>query len=173
MRAAPAVDALLADGRQARWLIVGLHLGAMLALLGWAASWQLSGGTPMLAMAAKLPFMAWWLALPGLLLAGWLGHWQAGRLLPTGAQRLRWDGQAWHWLLDGQVRPLAAVSVQIDLGRHLLLRLQGLSPRQAGWAVASARAAGRDWHGLRVALQYHALALPAPGLPGDGSATGR
>lgn len=172
MRAAPAVDAPLADGRQARWLIVGLHLGAMLALLAWCASWQVVGGMLTLKAVATLPAMLVWLAVCGLLLAGVWGSWQARRLLPEAAQRLRWDGQAWHWLVDGQTRPLVAVAVQIELGGRLLLRLQGEAPRQAHWAVASAPAAGRDWHGLRIALQYHARGSSAPGPTVDGRAAG-
>jgi hypothetical protein len=108
------------------------------------------------------------------LLAAGVGVWQASRLLPAGTQRLRWDGTAWQWLIDGQVCALHRVSVQIDLGHHLLLRLHAAAtPQRARWAVATARSAGPDWHGLRVALHYHAGASSSRPVPGGDTSPGR
>ncbi len=157
MRAAPIVDAALAAGRAERAAVLLLHLVAAVALMAWVASWRDAWG----AWLPGWPQQTAWawpsLAALGLLAAAVLGRWQALGWLPQRPRRLRWNGQAWACVEAGRAVDLLAVSVQIDLGPWLLLRLQPAAPSApCTWAVARARAAGADWHALRVALQHHA-----------------
>jgi len=152
MRAAPPVDAALAGATAERCLIASLHALAAAVLAAWA----------MLLTApdlAPLPLAAG--ACLAALIAAGPGHWLARRGLPPRPGRLAWDGQGWTLRPDGPA--LAAVVVALDLDRWLLLRLQPHRGRLL-WRVASARAAGPQWHGLRIALNMHAT------RPLDGSA---
>lgn len=164
MRAAPAVDAALADGRAERAAVLGLHLMAAVVLIAWLADWF-----DLWRHAMPWPQFAPWalaaLAVAGLTAASVLGHVQARRWLPCRPRRLRWTGQAWDCIDAGRPEALSAVCVQIDLGPWLLLRLQPQAPAaQRAWAVARAEVAGADWHALRVALRQHAgRATPAAG----------
>jgi hypothetical protein len=90
----------------------------------------------------------WWLAGGIGAVTALIGHasWPA----PPG--RLCWTGQGWQ-LADGV--PLRQVSVQIDIGGWMLLRLSPLAGRPR-WAAICAQQAGPAWHGLRVALRFHA-----------------
>jgi len=157
MRAAPAIDAALSAGGPERMLIVVLHAVAGAVLVAWAAAWVEPGSV--------WPWAAGLCVVAGV--AGWGGARLARRALPPSSDRLRWDGQAW------SLRPvsagagagdgllLAAVTVTLDLGRWVLLRLQ---PATGGiaWRVADARTAGPAWHTLRVALLAHAGPSVAP-----------
>ena len=153
MRAAPAVDAALDPSGRERMLIALLHAGTGTAL----ASWGLQ--------RAEIGFGA--LALAGLatltLLMACLGLALARRALPAVAGRLRWDGQCWRWLSTAEPDgpPLARLEVSLDLGHWALLRLHPGPDQRPFWRVASARAAGPNWHGLRVALAAHAGATAA------------
>ncbi|MDT7834518.1 hypothetical protein [Aquabacterium sp. OR-4] len=171
MRAAPAVEAPLADGRTERAAIVLLHLIAAGALIAWAATWRSAWQAQLSGPDAG----RWWPALAAaawLLGAAWLGRWQACRCLPGTAQGLGWTGQYWTCLMSGvpaqastplPVHRLASVAVQLDLGPWLLLRLRPLAAHPpVCWAVARRAAAGSHWHGLRVALQHHAVLQPVP-----------
>jgi hypothetical protein len=138
MRTAPAVDAPLGDGGRERMLSALLYGLCGLMTSAWLMSrsevdvgawfWWLAGGIG--AVAAFVGRAAW----------------------PMAPGRLRWTGQEWQ-LSDGV--PLRRVAVQIDVGAWMLLRLSPLGGRPR-WAAVSARQAGPDWHGLRVALQFHA-----------------
>lgn len=144
MRAAPPVDAVLDVAATERWLIALLHALAGAMLAHWAL--QLS--------EAGLPF---WVHVLAVVAAGLAvavpGAWLARRALPRDAGRLAWDGACWRLQPRGVL--LAAVVVALSTERWMLLRLLP----GAGvplWRVASARAAGPHWHGLRVALTAHA-----------------
>jgi len=148
MRAAPAVDAALDTGGLERMMIVLLHAGAGIALASWGLlQVEIGFGLPALAGVAAL----------ALLMAG-LGLALARRALPAAAGRLRWDGQTWCWLGSNAANqpPLAQLEVSLDLGHWALLRLHPDAGGRPFWRVASARAAGNSWHGLRVALAAHA-----------------
>jgi hypothetical protein len=150
MRAAPAVDAALDAGGRERMLIVLLHglAGATLAL--WATA-HAGLDSPMATLAGAGAACAVMAAL---------GAWLARRALPIDAGRLRWDGEGWRWL--GLVDlPLGRLEVSLDLGVWVLLRLHPANGARPMWRVASQRAAGGAWHGLRVALAAHAGAAAA------------
>ena len=167
MRAAPAVDVALDAGRLGRMLIVLLHAGTGIALASWGMLHAEIGIGP--AALTGVGALA-------LLMAG-LGFALARRALPVAAGRLRWDGQIWCWqgAVEPDRQPLARLEVSLDLGHWALLRLHPGAGRPPLWRVASARAAGTSWHGLRVALAAHAGAAavlrtqhqtPGPREPG-------
>ena len=154
MRAAPPVDAVLADGRCERMLIALLHACVGVLLATWVAlhaEWP-TGAAALVAVAA------------GGLLAG-LGAWLARRALPPSAGHLRWDGKRWHTTHAQVGQPLVRLVVALDLGTWVLLHLQPAQGR-AFWRIASIVSAQAAWHGLRVALAAHAGGL----RPGDSGA---
>ena len=129
-------------------LIVLLHGGAGIALASWGLlQAEIGFGLPALAGVATL----------ALLMAG-LGLALARRALPAAGGRLRWDGQVWCWrgADEADRPPLARLEVNLDLGNWALLRLHPGAGQRPFWRIASARAAGNSWHGLRVALAAHA-----------------
>jgi hypothetical protein len=157
MRAAPAVEATLDRGGRERILIALLHGLGGAALATWC-----------LALAdvvdVQLGWAAWLACVVASVLAGlrWASH-----LLPAETQCLRWDGQV--WALRGAPNgsrpdvPLRAVTVAIDLGSWVLLRLQPTIGIGSVWRIASAGGAAASWHGLRLALRAHAgAAAPSP-----------
>ena len=161
MRAAPAVDAALGQGRIERMLITALHAGAGAFVAVWgaahveAAAGHLSAGLP------------WFAGLAGALGLGAVGVCLARRALPGGSSWLSWDGAVWQWRgerPDEGLPPLQRVVVALDLGAWVLLQLVPAGGRPPRWQVASAHGVGAAWHGLRVALQAHA---GDPRLPGD------
>lgn len=153
MRAAPPVDAPLADCRFERMLITLLHACAGVLLAAWGvlhAEWPLGSA----ALAAVV-------AAGGLMAA--VGAWLGRLALPPSPGRLRWDGQGWHMMRLQAGQPLVRLVVALDLGTWVLLQLQPAQGR-ACWRIASLGSAQAAWHGLRVALGAHAGAL----RPGDG-----
>ena len=161
MRAAPAVDAALGQGRIERMLITALHAGAGAAVSVWAAAHVEAAAGP---LSVGLP---WFAGLAGALGLGAVGVCLARRALPGGSSRLSWDGAVWLWRgerLDEGLAPLQRVVVSLDLGAWVLLQLVPAGGSPPRWQVASARGVGAAWHGLRVALQAHA---GDPRLPGD------
>ncbi len=150
MRAAPPVDAALAEGRAERMLITLLHAGSGALLAIW------------LALQAEWPLRAPLIlgAVAGAALLAPVGWWLARRALPPSPGRLGWDGQRWSDVGAHGAQPLQRLVVALDLGAWVLLRLH---PAGGGavWRVASATSAQSAWHGLRVALAAHAGAAPA------------
>jgi hypothetical protein len=150
MRAAPPVDAALADGRFERMLITLLHAGVgglLAAWLGLHAVWPAQA----LLLASLLAAIA--MAV--------LGAQLACRALSPLPGQLRWDGRRWHSVSPQGDRPLARLVVALDLGTWVLLKLHPAGGR-GFWRVASAAGAQAAWHGLRVALAAHAgAAQPA------------
>ena len=145
MRAAPAVSVVCSRGGAWR----GLH-GLLPALAAGAlCAWALGH--------LKLP--TW----PALILAGLVGALLRARLERTQPVTLRWDGEQWR--ADDVAGTL---SVMIDLGPWLLLRLQPALPRARPlWLPVSAADAGPAFHALRAAAyarppQGPARAVPAP-----------
>ena len=161
MRAAPAVDAALGQGRIERMLITALHAGAGAFVSVWAAAHvEAAAGH----LSAGLP---WFAGLAGALGLGAVGVCLARRALPRGSSWLSWDGAVWQWRgerPDEGLAPLQRVVVSLDQGAWVLLQLVPAGGAPARWQVASARGVGAAWHGLRVALQAHA---GDPRLPGD------
>ncbi len=153
MRAAPPVDALLADGRLERVVITLLHASAGALLATWLAlhaEWPLA--TP-----------AWLCVLAAAAVLAAIGLRLARRALPPSPGRLRWDGQAWHSVGAVAEQPLQRLVVALDLGTWVLLQLHPVAGR-VRWRVASASSAQAAWHGLRVALAAHAgVARPVAG----------
>ena len=163
MRAAPAVRAPLHASGLERMLISGLYATSGAALAAWALA-QTALAQPALAQPALAPQgVAWAILLLAAAAAGALGVWQARFALPADGAYLGWDGVGWalglHPAAGGNTvpaeTPLAAVVVAIDLGAWLLLCLHPATG-PCRWQAANARAAGADWHGLRLALQAHA-----------------
>ena len=157
MRAAPPVDAALAECRAERMLITLLHAGAGALLAVWLAlhaQWPASAAMLLAAMASAALLAS----------AGW---WLARRALPLSPGRLRWDGQCWSSVTPDGAQPLQRLVVMLDLGGWVLLRLHPAGGR-ALWRVASAASAQAGWHGLRVALAAHAGAALA--TAGEGAA---
>ncbi len=158
MRAAPSVDASLAECRAERMLITLLHAGAGALLVVWLAlhaQWQV-----------RAPMLLGVVAGAALLASG--GWWLARRALPLLPGRLRWDGQCWSVVSPQGPQPLRRLVVMLDLGAWVLLRLHPADGR-AHWRVASAASAAGAWHGLRVALAAHSGAAPDAGV-GEGAA---
>ncbi|NRF66838.1 hypothetical protein HLB44_07575 [Aquincola sp. S2] len=147
MRAAPpAVDVDLGSGFRERVAIAVLYGLAAAAAAAWFAA--LREWPPGLAASMS--------GLFGAVAGPWLLRPMRGRL--------RWDGAGWSHLREqGDAISLQAVSLQIDLGNWLLLRVtpalsaSGERPwlvrrRAAAWCGVSCRDAGAAWHGLRLAL---------------------
>jgi hypothetical protein len=157
MRAAPAVDAALGQGRVERMLMAWLHAGSGAALAVWATAHAQArlGSLP-----AGLPWVA---GLAGALALGATGAYLARRALPAGPARLCWDGSAWQ-LREGSHNdgptPLMRVVVSLDLGAWMLLQLVPADGSTPLWRPASAHGVGAAWHGLKVALQAHAGEQP-------------
>jgi hypothetical protein len=157
MRAAPAVEAALGQGRAERMLITGLHVLAGAGLSRWVVAHVET-------VVGRLPAgLSWIVGLVGALALGAVGFWLARRVLPAEPSRLCWDGASWQlssgWRgesrQEGMV-PLRRVVVSLDLGAWMLLQLAPADGAPPRWRVASARGVGTAWHGLRVALQAHA-----------------
>ncbi|HMW22271.1 MAG TPA: hypothetical protein PKC59_02455 [Burkholderiaceae bacterium] len=133
----------------AAWLTSGTVLAAWL-LTAW---WWLDLDAPK-AVAAGLATALWFLSRP---------------TQPALRIDLSWDGQGW-WAVAplsarGEALP-CSVSVAIDLGVWLLLRLRPLAEgpswrRPVHWVALSESAVGPNWHGLRCAL-YSARRMTAP-----------
>jgi hypothetical protein len=88
-----------------------------------------------------------WPALACGFIAGALIGWRA----PAPAVTLSWDGS--QWLADGRAGEL---TVMLDLGSWLLLRLQLAAPRRrALWLPVTAAEAGSRFHALRSAVYAH------------------
>jgi hypothetical protein len=123
----------------------------------------LRGGLAALAVGAltawvlghlKLPT---WPAWPALVLAGLAGALLRARLEQAEPVTLCWDGQQWR--ADDVAGTL---SVMIDLGSWMLLRLQPAAPRARPlWLPVSAADAGPAFHALRAA----AYARPPASTP--------
>ena len=161
MRAAPAVDAVLGQGRVERMLITALHAGAGAFVSVWAAAHVAAAAGHLSA------WLLWFAGLAGALGLGAVGVCLARRTLPGGSSRLSWDGAVWQWRgqrPDEGLAPLQSVVVALDLGAWVLLQLVPAGGSPPRWQVASARCVGAAWHGLRVALQAHA---GDPRLPRD------
>jgi hypothetical protein len=181
MRAAPAVEAALGQGRVERMVITGLHAGSGAALAVWAAAHAGLGAHPFVAGASFGAAQPWLAGLVGSMVLGALGCWLARQALPAGPAYLCWNGARWqlqrraNGLLPSPIEsgvPLQRVVVALDLGAWMLLQLvpaDGSAPR---WQVAGATGVGVAWHGLRVALQAHA-GDPAGAVAGGANRSGR
>lgn len=84
-------------------------------------------------------------ALVGLVLGSALGLWRWRRRPPTPVV-LSWDGR--RWSADGVEGTL---SVMLDLGTWMLVRLCGAEGSAARWVAIDRTEAGPAWHALRVA----------------------
>ena len=153
MHAAPAVQALLDDSRPERVLIASLYGLAAAAVVVWALAHA----------GLRQPLQLGLLAASAALASAVLGWRLARAALPAGAHALCWTGQ--HWLLieprvnparqAGGAAPLRAVVVALDLGAWQLLHLQTETGRWR-WQAVRAACVGPDWHGLQLALRFHA-----------------
>ncbi len=154
MRAAPPTECRLAGCHRERWLIVALYAATGAVLAWWLAGLLTGRGALPAAGAASLSALPFASAL--------LGGWLARRLLPADPGRLRWDGALW-WLVADATggylappdMPVREVSLRLDLGPWLLLRLH-TGADTLRWAVLEQADNGADWHALLVALAAHA-----------------
>lgn len=142
MRGAPPVR--LVCGPDARWQAFERVLHALAAAvagawLGWQAGWPGSVLAIVAAAAAVTAFV-----------------WIRWRQLGEREAVLDWTGQQWQ--LDGQdCRP---PSLRIDLGRWLLLRIDG-GLRARRWLAADLTQGGAPAHLVRAALHAHGPASDA------------
>lgn len=158
MRAAPVVQAALASGRRERMFITLLHALAGAHVATWFAN------------EAEIPTAALFAAAAGAAaVMASLGAVLARRALPVRPAHLLWDGQAWRLQLGHDLQVIRLVTA-LDLGVWMLLKLHLAEHARPCWQVASARAAGGAWHGLRVAVAAHAGALPVQRRTASGSA---
>ena len=142
MRAAPPVDALLAEGRRERLMIVLAYSLAAAVFGHWLA-------------ATRVVEPSLSLVLPAALAGAALGLAVARHLLPPGIRAaLRWTGVGWQW---GD-RACQRVDLHLDLGGWMLLRLV-LDQRARRWVIADAGSCGGAWRDLRIALRAHGGAL--------------
>lgn len=152
MRAAPAVQVLLAAEPVWRLCVGALAGAATAAVLAWAyghglASSDLVAGLSAGAVGSALvgSFLSFAVAVLVWRRAGLASH------------RLVWDGQGWSCAeLDRSPWPCVP-SIALDLGSWLLIRTRPLPDASAGrrvlWLAVSPRTAAEQWHPLRVALQ--------------------
>ena len=153
MRTSPSFETTIAHFGLWRAGVALLGLLAAAALAAWAfttpAPWPV-------AMAAGL--LA---AIPCIVAAGIL-------VLRCPPVHLRWDGSSWWWSRGGdpQDRLPIEVTVAVDLGRWMLLRLDradGARWRRAStWLPAQRRGHEVHWHALRCAVYSP---RPVPGGP--------
>lgn len=156
MRAAPPAQATLSGGQTERRLVLALHLVTALVLVVWLSQrFDLPWPVPGVAVSVGMSGLGWWLAR---------------RLMPDASGALRWDGQQWALLpTTAQPVPVQWLTVQLDLGPWLLLRLRlADSPHRSVWRALNQESAGSSWHGLRVALQAHGGQDRQPAVPGLG-----
>ena len=175
MRAAPPIDCPLADGRVERRLIAALHAATGAVLGAWLLA-SVDAPIPPLGAAVGL--------LAAAVAAGLIGLRLARRTLPVTSQRLRWDGQRWALFsasaataslraasAPAVAQPLGELSVALDLGPWLLLRLR-IDGGARRWAVLRRQVAAAQWHGLQLALRAHGgrwrAELQAPPGAGQG-----
>lgn len=146
MRNAPPVSVRCSGG--AAWHALRAALPALAA--GAMAAWALGhAGWPSTAALAVVSLVALW----------------AGLLTRPATVTLVWDGQRWQ--ADGVP---GALSVMIDAGAFLLLRLQPEGRREASrWIAVTAREAGPAMHALRAAAYARVAGVdPAAGAGPDG-----
>lgn len=143
MRAAPAVQTVLAPDALWRWLMRALAATTLAGLTAWALSWA-GASDPVIALAAAAAALA--------------GAAIGPRLMAAPAGVLRWDGTVWSWQPQGsELAQTGALAVMIDLGPWMLLRLQPAGAR-AVWLPLSQTACGPAWRALRTAA--HARGAP-------------
>ena len=86
--------------------------------------------------------------------------WRAGHLPAAG---LSWDGRQWRLEMAGRGACAGTLSVALDAGAWMLLRLDaapGPAAVRRHWLAVSRGAMAGDWHALRCAVYS---ARPAPG----------
>ncbi len=88
----------------------------------------------------------------------------AMRRLRVDGRHLAWDGQGWQ--LDGQA---CRMSVMIDLGPWLLLRLQPAAHLRVVWLPVASVEPRAAWHGLRAALYCRVSTAPTSTAPSSPS----
>ena len=108
--------------------------------LGLLGVWLAGAGVTTLTASNQAPPWRHGLALAVLLGAGF-GAWRFWRGLPVG--HLRWDGLAWYGPqnADGP----ASLQVQLDLQRHLLVRLDFVDTAPRNTAAARRRSLRYSW----------------------------
>jgi hypothetical protein len=143
VRTAPPVSVRCSGGAAWHALRAGLPALAVGALAAWAfghAGWPV---LPALAVVLSTAALAWRSARPP-------------------AVSLDWDGQCWR--ADGAP---GILSVMIDAGAFLLLRLQPEGRRQASrWIAVTARETGPAMHALRAAAYARAAQAGAVAATG-------
>ena len=152
VRAAPAVQVLLAAEPGWRLSVGALAGAATAAVLAWAHGHGLASSD----LVAGLSAGAVGPALVGTVLSFAVAV-LAWRRAGLASHRLVWDGQAWSCgELDRSPWPCAP-SIALDLGSWLLIRARPLpdasARRRVLWLAVSPRTAAEQWHLLRVALQ--------------------
>jgi hypothetical protein len=131
----PPVDLNLGSGRRGRAVAAIIWMAATLALVVWLRGPWMDAGLAWLAAAALGgAFLGWAIARP------MRGH-------------LIWDGRAWSWQgsADAEPKPLAQLRLALDFGGAVLLRAG-----EGRWCLVTAGDAGRQWHGLQLALRLGA-----------------
>jgi hypothetical protein len=152
VRAAPAVQVLLAAEPGWRLSVGALAGAATAAVLAWAHGHGLASSDLVAGLSASPvgpALVGTFLSLAVAVLA-----WRHAGLAPY---RLVWDGQAWSCAELDRSPWACAPSIALDLGSWLLIRAQPLpdasARRRVHWLAVSRRTAAEQWHPLRVALQ--------------------
>lgn len=146
MRAAAPIRLQIVPDRG--WGIAVAGLGALAALS--PVTW--------LAVAHDRPAA---MATAAALLAAAAGAWAARRWLRHDCGELAWSGAGWQWRghRDAQPTPVQ-LSVALDLGPWMLLRLRRPARGGTAWLAVSQRTAAAAWAPWRAAV--YSRAPPAP-----------
>lgn len=151
MHNAPAVSYCVGRSRTYGALVIGVAGLGALTLAAWSLQADVPNSRHLLGWLAWLLSAAW-------ALASW---WHA----PQGT--LRYDQAQWIWTPLGCAAPLAVtVTVQTDLQRELLVRLQ-TAPSRTLWLWLEQRRAPGRWGDLRRALFASRRDAGVSRLPGS------
>jgi len=142
MQPAPAVSLVCGDG--GAWRTVGAVLAGLSAAV--IALWLRGGGPAALGAGTLVAAGVWWRTAPP-------------------AQQLSWDRQCWRLQMAGRESVAGRLTVALDFGRWMLLRLDPDTGRPAHWLPISAGVAAAAWPALRSAV-YSAAASP-PARPAE------
>jgi len=140
MRESPTFEVRLLRFGVWRCMLAAIAAAAVAAVLAWAVATAASSGEAGIAAVASIAAL---LTAASIALALSLARIRAGTLSCRGGE--------WSFAADGRPSRSGALTVAIDWGTFLLLRLEP-GPNARIWLPVQRRGLEREWHALRCAV---------------------